>query len=111
MNSCSSSSGDAEAKQALAEGHHKIMTSSSTMVDLPLQEFKSSPPSGARRSSNCPPIYCDPPEVTSPSIPEPPPPPKAQPPQCNQSGILRQQGCPQTPSTMKKRVQIQEISV
>ncbi|KAG8285123.1 Carboxylesterase [Homalodisca vitripennis] len=112
VNSCSSSSGDAEAKQALVESmssHH--MTSSSTMVDLPLQEFKSSPPSGARRGSNCPPIYCDPPEVTSPSIPEPPPPPKAQPPQCNQSGILRQQGCPQTPSTMKKRVQIQEISV
>lgn len=113
INSCSSSSGDADGKQALAEvlvGHH--MSASSTMVELPLQELKSSPPSGARRGSNCPPLYSDPPEVvTSPSIPEPPPPPKAQPPQCNQTGILRPQGCPQTPSTMKKRVQIQEISV
>lgn len=112
VNSSSSSSGDAEAKQALVESMSShCMTSSSTMVDLPLQEFKSSPPSGARRSSNCPPSYCNPPEVKSPSIPDPPPPPKAQPPLCNQSGILRQQGCPQTPSTMKKRVQIQEISV
>ncbi|GLH02501.1 Neuroligin-1 [Gryllus bimaculatus] len=54
--------------------------------------------------------------LTSPSIPDPPPPPKHQPPTlCNQAGasggILRQQGCPQTPGTMKKRVQIQEISV
>lgn len=57
-----------------------------------------------------------PPHLSSPSIPEPPPPPKTLPPsQCNQisagGGILRQQGCPQTPGTMKKRVQIQEISV
>jgi hypothetical protein len=46
----------------------------------------------------------------SPNIPEPPPPPKHAPPTC-QAGILRQQGGPQTPSTSKKRVQIQEISV
>lgn len=109
VNSYSSSSGDIEVKQNLAKNPH--MTSTSTMVELPLEEFKSSPPSVSRRSSNCPPVYCNPPEVTSPSIPDPPPPPKAQPPQGNQSGILRQQGCPQTPNTMKKRVQIQEISV
>ncbi|KAL1124007.1 hypothetical protein AAG570_001777 [Ranatra chinensis] len=73
------------------------------MVEL--QEFKSSPGSGS--SSRCavypPPGYSVQEAVTSPSIPEPPPPPKAQPPQ--------QGGCPQTPSSMKKRVQIQEISV
>lgn len=50
--------------------------------------------------------------VTSPSIPEPPPPPKAQAPVgANQTGILRSQTAPTTPGTMKKRVQIQEISV
>jgi hypothetical protein len=48
---------------------------------------------------------------TSPDdIPDPPPPPKHVPPAC-QAGILRQHGGPQTPSTSKKRVQIQEISV
>lgn len=51
-------------------------------------------------------------QVTSPSIPEPPPPPKAQAPvPANQTGILRSQAIPNTPGTMKKRVQIQEISV
>ena len=54
-------------------------------------------------------------------IPEPPPPPKGQPPNqlCNSNslglnsslGILRSQGCPSTPSSTKKRVHIQEISV
>lgn len=44
----------------------------------------------------------------SPGIPEPPPPPKGIP---FQGGILRNQGGPSTPSTSKKRVQIQEISV
>lgn len=44
----------------------------------------------------------------SPGIPEPPPPPKGVP---FQGGILRNQGGPSTPSTSKKRVQIQEISV
>ncbi|XP_063698385.1 uncharacterized protein LOC134829289 isoform X2 [Culicoides brevitarsis] len=44
----------------------------------------------------------------SPGIPEPPPPPKGMP---FQAGILRNQGGPSTPSTSKKRVQIQEISV
>lgn len=51
-------------------------------------------------------------QVTSPSIPEPPPPPKAiAPVPPNQTGILRNQTAPTTPGTMKKRVQIQEISV
>lgn len=117
VNSCSSSSGDIETKQALPESNSG---GCSTIVELPLQEFKSSPPSGAKRMLNCtsnlPPGYCmDPQEssdtLTSPSIPEPPPPPKAQPPLMCNTGILRQQGCPQTPSQMKKRVQIQEISV
>lgn len=63
------------------------------------------PDKGGVELSFRPPEYLEPP-LTSPSIPEPPPPPKNLPP--NQSGILR---TPQTPSTMKKRVQIQEISV
>lgn len=45
----------------------------------------------------------------SPGIPEPPPPPKGGIP--FQGGILRNQAGPSTPSTSKKRVQIQEISV
>lgn len=47
----------------------------------------------------------------SPGIPEPPPPPKGSAP--FQGGILRnnQAGIPSTPSSSKKRVQIQEISV
>lgn len=111
VNSCSSSSELAigETKQALAE-----CIVQQHMVEL--QEFKCSPPSGSR-GMNCttgyPPGYDqDDQVVLSPSIPEPPPPPKAQPPPGtpNQSGILRQP-TPQTPSTMKKRVQIQEISV
>lgn len=116
-NSCSSSSGDAEIKHPLTETN---IGGCSTVVELPLQEFKSSPPSGSKRMTNCttnlPPGYCSNPSessatLTSPSIPEPPPPPKAQPPLMCNTGILRQQGCPQTPSQMKKRVQIQEISV
>lgn len=127
--SCSSSSGDMEAKHALAaasplSGQHKI--SGSTM-EISLQEFKSSPPS-ALKKGNCtnpqPPSYDPPPDppkmhrsitsaLSSPMIPEPPPPPKNQPPPPCQlgGGILRQQGVPQTPSCSKKRVQIQEISV
>lgn len=128
--SCSSSSGDMEAKHALAavsplSSHHKI--SSGSIVEMSLQEFKSSPPSGVKKP-NCtnplPPSYDPPPDplkmhrsnppmLSSPSIPEPPPPPKTQPPLCSQlsGGILRQQGTPQTPGCSKKRVQIQEISV
>lgn len=118
-NSISSSSIE-EFKHALSES---MNPSVSTMVDLPLQEFKCSPPSGTRRTSSgnltgreiCPPEY-ESTDLTSPSIPEPPPPPKNHPPQgCqgnNSSSILRQQNCPQTPpNLMKKRVQIQEISV
>ncbi|KAJ8915609.1 hypothetical protein NQ315_003393, partial [Exocentrus adspersus] len=92
------------------------------MTELPLQEFNSSPPPAKRPEGN---PHSHPPDVTtstlqdvqneslvSPSIPEPPPPPKGQPPPgANQTGILRAQGAPTTPGTMKKRVQIQEISV
>ncbi|CAH1368932.1 neuroligin-1 [Tenebrio molitor] len=90
------------------------------MTELPLQEFKSSPPPAKRHDPNpqsYPPDVTstnqEKPPVTSPSIPEPPPPPKGQPPPagCNQTGILRPHGAPTTPGTMKKRVQIQEISV
>nr|CAD7570841.1 unnamed protein product [Timema californicum] len=144
--SCSSSSGDVhhfEGKHPLVDHislsssqQHIHPSASGAMVDLPLQEFKCSPTSGAKSRLNCPsgvatlqqpPSYApnkeeppvpqtqQPTNLTSPSIPEPPPPPKTQPPsQCNQvsgGGILRQQGCPQTPGMMKKRVQIQEISV
>lgn len=88
------------------------------MTELPLQEFNSSPQSALKRMES----MRHPPDVTatsqettatSPSIPEPPPPPKNQPPAtvCNQAGILRPHGAPTTPGTMKKRVQIQEISV
>ncbi|XP_060517630.1 neuroligin-1-like isoform X2 [Cylas formicarius] len=94
------------------------------LTELSLQDFSSSPspikrPEG--RAGNASPF---PPDVTattachqkeeqvSPSIPEPPPPPKGQPPlSFNQTGILRNHGLPNTPGTMKKRVQIQEISV
>lgn len=107
--SCSSSS-DVENKHALAESIQQHM--------VELQEFKCSPPSGSR-GLNCapvfPPGYLPDDSVLSPSIPEPPPPPKAQAPAtatvaANQAGILRAP-TPQTPNTMKKRVQIQEISV
>lgn len=105
------------------------------LSELPLQEFKCSPPSGVKRQSEQivrPPSYtsdvasvsavnsdtqmtsshCMTSQVTSPCIPEPPPPPKAIAPiSANQSGILRSQAAPVTPGTMKKRVQIQEISV
>ncbi|PSN54244.1 hypothetical protein C0J52_09242 [Blattella germanica] len=132
--SCSSSSGDGhhfESKHALVDhvvlsGSHPSATSAAS-VELPLQEFKTSPTNRPNCTSVQPPGYNNPeqapeaqeteaPPLTSPSIPDPPPPPKNQPPsQCNQigasGGILRQQGCPQTPGTMKKRVQIQEISV
>nr|XP_022918704.1 neuroligin-1-like isoform X2 [Onthophagus taurus] len=82
------------------------------MTELPLQEFQCSPTQLKRID---PPSY--PPDLTkndngqmtSPSIPDPPPPPKNQPPVCNQTGILRH-SVPTTPS-IKKRVQIQEISV
>lgn len=96
------------------------------LSELPLQEFKSSPPGGVKRLDGQivrPPSYSsDIPgnescsdgkkEATSPCIPEPPPPPKGHAPtSCNQTGILRSQTAPTTPGTMKKRVQIQEISV
>ncbi|XP_017786115.1 PREDICTED: neuroligin-1-like [Nicrophorus vespilloides] len=88
------------------------------MTQLPLQEFQSSPPSAMKRMESKPPIYPDvtttttnqdTQTTTSPSIPDPPPPPKNQPP--TSQGILRPHGVPTTPGTMKKRVQIQEISV
>ncbi|XP_031345725.1 neuroligin-1 [Photinus pyralis] len=88
------------------------------MSELPLQEFKSSPPPGIKRIETPlvrPPSYSNDEHsqnIVSPSIPEPPPPPKNQPPiPSNQVGILRPHGAPTTPGTMKKRVQIQEISV
>lgn len=96
------------------------------LSELPLQEFKSSPPGGVKRIEGQivrPPSYSsDVPAsdkggdeqklATSPNIPEPPPPPKSQAPTVtNQTGILRGQNAPTTPGTMKKRVQIQEISV
>lgn len=111
------------------------------MPELPLQQFKSSPPPGGGKRLDIIHHDNYPPDVTttssqqqmhqmqqtqinqeeedredlatSPSIPEPPPPPKNQPPTglCNQSGILRSHPVPATPGTMKKRVQIQEISV
>lgn len=95
---------------------------------MELQEFNSSPPSGVKRNEAgqqiMPPVYhhnndnnkVD--HETSPSIPEPPPPPKGHIPTSSnvnqqqiQGGILRGQGAMSTPGTMKKRVQIQEISV
>ncbi|PNF25260.1 hypothetical protein B7P43_G13158, partial [Cryptotermes secundus] len=150
VGSCSSSSGDGhhfESKHALVDHvvlstsqQHLHPSASAAAIELPLQEFKTSPTSGTKTRPNCtnteqqPPSYDPsenteppaekqntqapplPPHLTSPSIPDPPPPPKTLPPsQCNQigasGGILRQQGCPQTPGSMKKRVQIQEISV
>lgn len=90
------------------------------MTEISLQDFKCSPPPGTKRcedNSNFPPDVTSTGNqqdhnTTSPTIPEPPPPPKNQPPNvCNQSGILRSQNIPTTPGTMKKRVQIQEISV
>ncbi|KDR15094.1 Neuroligin-1 [Zootermopsis nevadensis] len=150
--SCSSSSEDGhhfESKHALMD-HIMLSTSqqhihssaAGAAIELPLQEFKTSPTSSAKTRPNCtsvmqqqqPPSYAHsknteapvkeqgtqspplPPQPNSPSIPDPPPPPRNLPPSlCNQisagGGILRQQGCPQTPGTMKKRVQIQEISV
>lgn len=92
------------------------------MTELPLQEFTSSPPPAKRVDGNS---HSRPPDVTStaqevrqcivsPSDLEPPPPPKCQvmtPGSNNQMGILRPHGAPVTPGTMKKRVQIQEISV
>lgn len=92
------------------------------MTELPLQEFTSSPPPAKRVDGYS---HSRPPDVTStaqagrhcivsPSDLEPPPPPKSQvltPGSVNQTGILRPHGAPVTPGTMKKRVQIQEISV
>ncbi|GFG37577.1 hypothetical protein Cfor_12419 [Coptotermes formosanus] len=115
------------------ELHHSPDFHSNTspaVIELPLQEFKTSPTSGAKTRPNCisavqePPIYTpsenteglvkeeetrSPPPLSHkgiPSIPDPPPPPKTLPtPPCNQistsTGILCQQGCPQTPGTMK----------
>ncbi|KAF5289026.1 hypothetical protein FQA39_LY03905 [Lamprigera yunnana] len=89
----------------------------SKRTELSLQEFKSSPPPGIRRTDLpiSPPSYSNDEQsenIISPTIPEPPPPPKHQPPSSNsQIGILRPHGVPTTPGTMKKRVQIQEISV
>lgn len=93
------------------------------MTELPLQEFNSSPPPAKRPEGSS---HSFPPDVTttnrhqpptedktSPAIPEPPPPPRGHF-YCgayNQPGILRPHGAPTTPGTMKKRVQIQEISV
>lgn len=103
--------------------YEKRSLAETQLSELPLQEFKSSPPSGVKRIEGQlvrPPSYTsdvtnennDEQTVTSPSIPEPPPPPKTQPPSGNnQPGILRSQTAPTTPGTMKKRVQIQEISV
>nr|XP_018898206.1 PREDICTED: neuroligin-1-like [Bemisia tabaci] len=108
INSCCSSSSEYHSESkipvaGISYAHHQS-TSTSPMVEL--QEFKSSPPSAVKRMSNCttPTYSMD--TLLTPSIPEPPPPP-------NQSaaGILRPHNCPQTPSSMKKRVQIQEISV
>lgn len=92
------------------------------MTQLPLQEFTSSPPPAKRVDGNS---HSRPPDVTSttqdvkyyivsPSELEPPPPPRGQiitSGSSNQTGILRPHGAPVTPGTMKKRVQIQEISV
>lgn len=123
VGSCSSSSGDGH-QHALVD-HVVLSSAPAAAIQLPLQEFKTS---GANCTSGVqkPPSYVpsdypekqktQPPHLSSPSIPHPPPPPRTlPPPQCNQigasGGILRQQGCPQTPGSMKKRVQIQEISV
>lgn len=92
------------------------------MTELPLQQFTSSPPPAKRVDGNS---HSRPPDVTStaqevrhcivsPSELEPPPPPKSQALTSgsnNQTGILRPHGAPITPGTMKKRVQILEISV
>lgn len=92
------------------------------MTELTLQEFTSSPPPAKRMDGHS---HSRPPDLTSttqvvrhyivsPSELEPPPPPKGQvlvASSNNQTGILRPHGAPVTPGTMKKRVQIQEISV
>ncbi|XP_072385151.1 neuroligin-1-like [Diabrotica undecimpunctata] len=88
------------------------------ITELPIQNFKSSPPP-AKRIENIQSSF-HPPDVTTTSqdvllgrnmtssspVVEVVPPAST-----NQIGILRPQGGPVTPGTMKKRVQIQEISV
>jgi neuroligin len=79
--------------------------------EVELEEMKGSPSMGGCMYPQAGGCYSGDQVLQSPSIPEPPPPPKHGPPSssCNSSGILRQS--PQTPASMKKRVQIQEISV
>lgn len=119
--------GSFECKSSYAEfAYEKRQLVERQLSELPLQEFKCSPPSGVKRQTDPqmvrPPSYnsdvasvsaiSETTHVTSPTIPEPPPPPKAVAPvPPNQTGILRSQTAPTTPGTMKKRVQIQEISV
>ncbi|CAG9858434.1 unnamed protein product [Phyllotreta striolata] len=129
--STSSSSGEGYDKsfevqpQELKCSRHKYMTEYTyepkhgdiQITELPIQNFKSSPPP-AKRIENIQSSF-HPPDVTAaagqdagrgaghfsagqdcqPSV------------STNQIGILRPQGNPVTPGTMKKRVQIQEISV
>ncbi|XP_025837617.1 neuroligin-1-like [Agrilus planipennis] len=85
------------------------------VAEVRLQDLKSSPGAGKKFDTNSSEMQRHS-TSNSPNIPEPPPPPKNQPPvtnECssNQAGILRAHGVPITPSSTKKRVQIQEISV
>lgn len=92
------------------------------MTELPLQQFNSSPvkrPPEVVISSQS--TSCQPPDITTVSntcvasqTTDPDEHVNDKPKTvtvCNQTGILRPHGAPTTPGTMKKRVQIQEISV
>ncbi|KAK9879502.1 hypothetical protein WA026_006569 [Henosepilachna vigintioctopunctata] len=98
------------------------------MTELPLQQFNSSPvkrPPEVVTSTQS--TSCQPPDVTTvtnscvasqttdsdeqTNSDEMTSPPMKTATVCNQTGILRPHGAPTTPGTMKKRVQIQEISV
>ncbi|XP_044750776.1 neuroligin-1-like [Coccinella septempunctata] len=92
------------------------------MTELPLQQFNSSPikrPPEVVISTQS--TSCQPPDITTVSntcvASQTNDPDEDKPSQpktvsvCNQTGILRPHGAPTTPGTMKKRVQIQEISV
>ncbi|XP_074032731.1 neuroligin-4, X-linked isoform X2 [Leptinotarsa decemlineata] len=92
--------------------NNRIQTGSE-ITEIPLQQFKSSPPPAKRTNDS----QTHPPDVTNSTKTCNSTTPSSAPriPQCeertNQIGILRPAGMPPTPGTVKKRVQIHEISV